>query len=39
VPPFIPTPVQAVANGRLRQIGCPAAVTTVQVCYELSVIR
>ena len=39
VPPFIPTPIQAAANGRLRQIACPAAVTAVQVCYELTVVR
>jgi len=39
VPLSIPVPVQAAGNGRLHQIGCPAAVTTVQVCYELSVVR
>jgi hypothetical protein len=39
VPPGLPTMISAGREGRLRPVPCPPAVTTMQVCYELEVIR
>jgi hypothetical protein len=39
VPPGLPTEISAGREGRLRRIPCTPAVTTVQVCYVLEVVR
>lgn len=37
VPPFTPTRIEAARQGRLSQVECTPAVTTVQVCYGLTI--